>query len=400
MNPTFDLHIQVKVDVLHKFEEARANILPVHDKNLKKWALQCAKKIGLDLAKFKASHWWLSKLKRKYKISSRKVTKLLTKHQAENSEALDKAAEDFRAAVLEESVNYPPDLIFNSDQSGFTYELHSSRTLSKTGEKVTFLKIRSHNKCTHSYTIMPILDYNGKLRGKLYICLQEPKGRMGPQVEPTYFRAQNVEVTCSTSGNLTTSLFTRWVERVLYPEVWDDCLVLLDSWGGQQNDISFNCFSGDKSCTRMKIPAGTTSKDQPLDVFYFHHWKAVVKYFHDWVMLHDIDINLSERDNIIKLQSLIHNQFSSDHFQAMGQLAWFEAKLNPFRPDPFESATEILFPKTFATGCSEEHCSETAFIQCSYCHRNLCFLHFFGDNDNEKCNDKNKDTIKYHVHFD
>src|SRR6185437_1153452 len=95
----------------------------------------------------------------------------------------------FRAKVLEEAPKYQNNHIFNSDQSGFNYEMASTRTLSNTGEKDTMLVIKSHNKGTHSYTIQPLIDYEGNNRGKLYVCLQEKDGRMGPQVEKTYFRA-------------------------------------------------------------------------------------------------------------------------------------------------------------------------------------------------------------------
>jgi len=47
-----------------------------------------------------------------------------------------------------------------------------------------------------------------------------------------------------------------------------------------------------------------------LDVYGFRPWKNLL-YFSDLVILHNYDINLHLRNNILKTQSLIHNQFSS-----------------------------------------------------------------------------------------
>ena len=54
---------------------------------------------------------------------------------------------------------------------------------------------------------------------------------------------------------------------------------------------------------------GTTGKIQ-LDIYRFRIWKSFAKRFSDIVLLLESNINLHERNNIIKLQSLIHNQLS------------------------------------------------------------------------------------------
>src|SRR6185437_6353552 len=172
--------------VLAKYKDARRQLHPVHDTDLKKWAVDAARAIGI---KFTASSYWIFKFKRQHRISSRKVTTRCTRRQLGTAEAIAQSAITFRAKVLEEAPKYQNNHIFNNDQSGFNYEMASTRTLSNTGEKDTVLVINSHNKCTHSYTIQPLIDYDGNTRGKLYVCLQEKDGRMGPQVEKTYFRA-------------------------------------------------------------------------------------------------------------------------------------------------------------------------------------------------------------------
>ena len=58
------------------------------------------------------------------------------------------------------------------------------------------------------------------------------------------------------------------------------------------------------------MPKGTTAKIQPLDVFGFRIWKNFDRHFSDSVILMNSDENLHLRNNIIKLQSLVHNQLS------------------------------------------------------------------------------------------
>ena len=75
--------------------------------------------------------------------------------------------------------HFDPSDVFNTDQSGFNYIVHTNRTLSHTGERTTFGAVNNVNALTHSYTIQPILNMNGELVRKLYVNLQEKHGRFG-----------------------------------------------------------------------------------------------------------------------------------------------------------------------------------------------------------------------------
>ena len=134
----------------------------------------------------------------------------------------------------------------------------------------------------------------------------------------------------------------------------------------------------------MKIPEKTTGTTQPLDVYYFRQWKSVVRRFYDHLMLEDIAISSSDRDNILKMQSLIHNQFSHAQFRSMGHFAWYMAGLRPDSPGKFKNAAEILFPPG-VINCSHANCDKSFFIRCSHCDASLCFTHFF---------------LSFHAHFD
>ena len=162
--------------VYDKFEEARENVLSVHDHDLKRWALQ--KAVEDSILDFKASKHWLDTFKHLHKICSRKITKIITRHQMADSDAINASAGSFVAKVKREMSHYTPEEILNTDQAGIELEMHSTRTLSHKGEDVTIARVRSKNATTHSYTIQSIITLAGQLLDSVFICLKEPKGKM------------------------------------------------------------------------------------------------------------------------------------------------------------------------------------------------------------------------------
>ena len=53
------------------------------------------------------------------------------------------------------------DQVFNADQSGFSFEIHSRRNLQYLGYKEVESQIQSLNALTHSYRIIPIIIKSG-----------------------------------------------------------------------------------------------------------------------------------------------------------------------------------------------------------------------------------------------
>ena len=156
----------------------------------------------------------------------------------------------------------------------------------------------------------------------------------------------------------------------------EKCLLLLDSYSGQKDDNIFECNSNLK---RLTIPPKTTDLLQPCDIGLFRYCKLVSKTIHNYVILEGISIDLSLRDNICKMWSLIYNQFNSDLFTNFLKNAWVNLDRDPIKyksPDIYE----ILFE-------FDNHlcdiCNGIVFIKCSHCKKHLCFNDFF---------------IKYHFH--
>ena len=109
--------------VYDKYEEARENVLSVHDHDLKRWALQ--KAADDSVLDFKASKHWLDTFKHRHKICSRKITKIVTRHQMVDSDAINASADSFVAKVKREMSHYTPEEILNTDQAGIELDENS-----------------------------------------------------------------------------------------------------------------------------------------------------------------------------------------------------------------------------------------------------------------------------------
>lgn len=134
-----------------------------------------------------------------------------------------------------------------------------------------------------------------------------------------------------------------------------------------------------KKITLKIIPKGTTGKIQPLDVFGFRIWKNYVKHFSDAVLLMNEDLNLHLRNNIIKLQSLTHNQLSSPRYRNLFKYSWYKSGYIDTKPDDFENPVEFGFGKRSNIHCEIDGCTNVAIVKCSWCKKSLCLKHFFHD---------------------
>ena len=97
-----------------KFEEARDSVLPVHDRDLKRWGIQKAAE-DPDLM-FEASEHWLRVFKQRHRICSRKITKLVTRHHTDYADTIVASADTFLADVKRQMKKYAPEEILNTDQ--------------------------------------------------------------------------------------------------------------------------------------------------------------------------------------------------------------------------------------------------------------------------------------------
>ena len=169
-----------KVDelVFKKVIEAREKGLAVHDLDVQRSSLKIARNLKLD--DFQGSHYWLGNFKTRLKLVSSKITNFVSHHEVESFDAVQKSKVDFILEYSKLSSHYKPSEILNTDQRGVERKLHSSRTITFSGEKKTFGAVQSKNATTHSYTLQPTISLDEKLFDQIYLCLQEPNGKVLP----------------------------------------------------------------------------------------------------------------------------------------------------------------------------------------------------------------------------
>lgn len=435
----------INENVNDKFVEARRKKQPVRGFTLKNWALQEARK--LNYPQFKASNHWLSNFKKRYEISSRKVTKITTK--LGSSGADEGEVRRFNEKFSRWKREFPDHSIWNMDQTGFNYELGTDRTLSHTGERDTELIAGSKNKQTHSYTAQPLVSRAGKLIGKLLLCFQERDGRFGPKVGNKLYDLQqaygNVVAFASQSGKMSSELNARWVRDVVGPAVCEhhglpndaarhpeslvgseeegmddedaacygvrrrdgerlcdelgepseycrvqnrmrvaaECtsvpniLMIVDAWAGNKAIHPDARMLGIKVVT---LPEGSTADLQPLDVGFMRQYKLFVSRITNQAHYDELLSDVTSREGILNLQSLVWNQLSSPAYEQMLRWIWHNTD-----PDyPRTASGQVIKPplvsqiqfKFNVTDCQVGSCTNHAFIRCSHCGKLLCLRHF------------------------
>lgn len=364
--------------VLEQFSSASDRCLPIHDIDLKRWALKAREDVQLHSTLFKASSRWVHNFKIRHGIVSRKINKFVTQTQFSSRTELSQKASNFVNKVKSEICVVGEANVYNSDQSGFNLETHAGRTLSLKGSLKVECVAQSLNSLTHSYTIQPIISADGILKSPLLIVLQETNGEFGPTVEKSIYKADNICVYPSKSGKLTCNLVIKWFENVFLSVADERSVLCLDSWTGQTEKTFDNTDKGTKEVKILTIPAGTTGLIQPLDVYVFRPWKNFLKHFSDLILLYNYKINLHLRNNILKIQSLIHNQFSSPRFVNMFKYAWWKSGYISDKPDKCETPVDYCF-KNAGTDCNL--CNKIAVIKCAWCTKSLCIQHFFAIQD-------------------
>jgi hypothetical protein len=115
---------------------------------------------------------------------------------------------------------------------------------------------------------------SGLLLPHLYICLQEPQGKLGPQIKKGLFTCKNLIIDISKSGKIGKSNFQYFIRTVFLPVAENNSLLLLDSWPGHNDTFQED---NQKTVDIMRIPPGITSVIQPLDKELFRQWKAKTK---------------------------------------------------------------------------------------------------------------------------
>ena len=150
---------EINLFVFGLFKDAREQSLCIHDADLIRCGIMKAQQ--LSMYELSASKHWLTNFKQKYRIVSRKVSKVVSRRSIKNVDEINASAEEFVNVVRAEMKNYPSYEIFNMDQVNLVKKFRSNRTLTFKGEKTTTGSVTSQNANSHSYTIQSIVNMDG-----------------------------------------------------------------------------------------------------------------------------------------------------------------------------------------------------------------------------------------------
>ncbi len=119
-----------------------------------------------------ASDRWVQDFKVANRIVSRKITKFVPMDYNKKQENLVKVISNFVENIQLIIPDYDKRSIFNTDQSGFEYEMHGRRSLADKGVKDVPRSVQSVNSTTHTYTIQPVINLAGEIQIPMMIVSQ------------------------------------------------------------------------------------------------------------------------------------------------------------------------------------------------------------------------------------
>lgn len=247
-----------------------------------------------------------------------------------------------------------------------------------------FARVKSKAKMSHSYTVLPIIDANGKLYSPLFVVMKETNGVFGPLVQESLFKADNIHAIAARSSIMGTKELDVWLRNVLVPHAPDEAILMIDSWPTYKNkELLKSVLPVNRSLEIVTVPPRATGICQPLDIFFFRMYKDFVRKIWDYVVREKLNVQLQHRNSVLKLQSLTHNQFSCTRFQEMWKIGWKH-------PGYLEAGEHYdgLTPSQYCfrseahknrEKCCRSPCLQTHFISCAWCRLTLCFTHFYVD---------------------
>lgn len=389
--PAAEMVEEINAHVYQKILKARSTYQIIRPSHLKTFALEKYLDISDPKPAFKFSLKWLKTFRRNYKIGSRKITRLVSKREVCSEEEILEAATKFQQKIRDLIPKFDQTHVLNTDQTGFQYEITSQRTLTPRGEKIIYGYAQSpKNLATHSYTVQYVINLAGQIVGKVFVCLQEESGRFGIRVkrEVESYCPCNVELTCSTSGKMTTSLNEYLIEKLLIPNIKGPFLHIVDAWAGHKNPDSYAKYFGGSTgrpeIDLQVIPDKCTPTCQPCDATFYRQLKYLSSEITSGLRLHlgvpevHKEDSWNTRKGQIKLQSLYHFQLSAPIFQPMLKYAWYACKLT-FEKTKFENVKQVcfIFSESDSQKCEIGDCSKVRFIKCAWCRKCLCAHHLW-----------------------
>lgn len=332
---------------------------------------------------FNASDPWIVKFKKKYGIKQRNITRYVSTKDHVTLEEVMEAAERFRIQTTAILPDFELDFVINTNQISCQYQMSYNTSLTDERLNMIFRQQEGSNVLIHSYTVQYALTASGKIIPSVFLCMHEPMGKFDSSVQKNVDKLmndfKNVIVTCSKSGELTKELYKEFLTHTLSPYVdKNKFLLIIDSWKCQTDitlyDDIFKDEAGRATCNIKVVPSKCTVICQPCDVYFYRQVKNFIKRLQNASVLLKQKREITTREDIIKIHSLLLHQLRAPIFTSMIQYAWYASKLIDNRPI-FLNVNEVCFPLSMLR--KPCFCKAVAFIKCAWCASELCFKCFY-----------------------
>ena len=131
---------------------------------------------------------------------------------------------------------------------------------------------------------------------------------MSQNIRLHLFKASILMTTCNSSRKLTKALVEYWRDYVPLSLLGQrkKFLSIVDCWGGQ--GYGKGLYDHISRRTRLPTSRKTTDQIESLDVFFNGQMKVIPRRLYDRVLFDELDIKMSEHNNIICLTFLNYNQ--------------------------------------------------------------------------------------------
>ncbi|KAL5948427.1 uncharacterized protein MD21A_iyMicDemo21aOGSv2.0-000273 [Microplitis demolitor] len=383
-----------------QYVDLRKNFQTLNEHDFINLALRTHERLVGDnsSAKFQASRAWFHQFILRHRLTSRAITKNRTRVQIEAAENRATILKEFILKIRNNIKIYGAGNVWNADESGFKYETSAKKTYDDVGRKVIFGFTEQEQWTRYNHTIFPVISAGGKLMSKMLIVLREPKyesknkgknpkiAEFGPLKEKGLFRSPNLYIRATTRGYTNTDIINDWFNKVYLPLAGTKSCLMLDSAPTRQRPTllaaveRYKEIDPDKHVELETIPPRETGTLQPCDQYLFRAWKHFYQTIqHQWRKTKN-EFRAFTRNNVLKVQAYIHNQFSAKAWEPAINKSWADCCYVMRTADRYDQISDycinLPMKDTNRTCDYKGACKRKFFIKCLRCEKNLCFVHW------------------------
>ena len=250
---------RLEQDLMAWITEKRNNGLAILPAMVRLKALEMSKdaKYEITAGQFKASNHWCQRFMKRNGLSLRQKTTLAQRLPSDYEEKIVQ----FQRFIIKQrrAHSYPLHLMANMDESPIQFDMPSTRTVSKTGEKT--VKIRTTGNEKNRLTVVLTCAGDGSKLKPLVIFKRKTM--------PKIANKHGVVVAVQEKGWMDENIMKLWIEKVWRSRIGGlgrrRSLLVLDSFEAHKTEQVKRSFKNENTDLAV-IPGGLTSVLQPLDV--------------------------------------------------------------------------------------------------------------------------------------